>query len=167
MLMEGLCILRDQGQGYVASISKKIIQHLESSKKLSQLIENEIIKNEQSMSLFMDAVDSFYDCGDFHQEQCVISVMLALFPLNPQPYVYLGTLIWRRDGIAVAEHYYEKIVKVLVDPALDYFAADCFFKNGNKDQAKELLQRALDEAKKAPEMYQDTKPAMLALLEKC
>jgi predicted Zn-dependent protease len=105
--------------------------------------------------MFSEAVNSYYDCGDYHLEECVISVLLTLFPLEPQPFACYGTLIWRRDGINEAVTFYKSIVDLFESPILDYFAADCIGKAGNRGEAKKLLDRALKNAQNAPEIYED------------
>ena len=98
-------------------------------------------------------MNGFYDCGDFQQEHSVISVFLTLFPLHPQPYACLATLIWRRDGIQAAQNFYEHIVDVFKNPLLDYFSADCFLKSGHAEKAKPLLQRAYRKAQDTLDQY--------------
>lgn len=167
LLMQGLMYFIEMKLGFVSTTSSNILKHLDDVEKLSEIIESQIRKNDSALPLFMEAMSRFYDCGDFHKEQCVIAVLMGLFPLHPQPYVYLGTLIWRKDGIAAAEIFYTRIVKELEDPALDYFAAECFYEKGTINKAKEILQRALKNAEMSPAMYGDLKQEMLGLLKKC
>lgn len=87
-----------------------------------------MLKQPNTFTLFSDTVNGFYDCGDFNIESCVISVCIALFPLEAQPYICLGTLIWRKNGIMQAATFYEALVEVFQSPLLNYFAADCLKK---------------------------------------
>ena len=146
MLVEGLHCLQTNSDGhvhgYVASTAAKLQKQLHSSKKLKAVI-REILQNQSSLLYFTEAVTALCNRGDFHQEQCVITVLMALFPLNPQPYICYGSMIWRKDGIDAAEVFYTKVIEFIRDPALLYFAADCFIKNGRRDKAMDALQCAL------------------------
>jgi hypothetical protein len=166
-LTDGLNYLKEMNCGYVSTISAKLLKSQHSSKKLSKLIEQEILVNEDIVEQFINAINTFYEWEDNQTVQNAVTVLMRLFPLHPQPYIYLGTLIWRTDGIAGAEMYYSKIVEAIEDPALDYFAADCLYKNGNKDRAKELLLRAMHNTTTSPDMYQDIRQLILKLLEQC
>jgi tetratricopeptide (TPR) repeat protein len=171
VLMQGLNFIKEKNHGhvhgYTSAMADKLLKHLNSSKKLAQIIETEIMNNERALLFFSEMVGGFYDCGDFYQEECVISVFMALFPLNPQPYVFYGTMLWRRDGIDAAENFYDKILKVIQEPGLAYFAADCFYKNGQKKKAKDLLEQTLNCAQMSLEKYNDVKQQMLTLLGQC
>ena len=155
MFSEGLKHLIDTKHHPVADISRQILKNLESPEKLVAVIESQIINKDESLKQFSEAVNSFYGCGDFHTEECVISVLLSLFPLEPQPFACYGTLIWRRDGITAAVEFYKNIVDVYENPILDYFAGDCYFKAGQKKEARVVLERALENATNAPEIYGD------------
>ncbi|MET3123748.1 tetratricopeptide (TPR) repeat protein [Oxalobacteraceae bacterium GrIS 2.11] len=158
MLVEGLRILEDRKSSHVERVvsgyAAKLLKHLDSSKKLTAIIED-ILQDERSVLCFNEVVNSFYECGDFHQELCVIIVFMTLFPFNPQPHISLGVLTWRRDGIDTAEHYYDSVVDAINNPALDYYAAECFYKNGKRGRAKDILNRALSTVEKSPEIYGD------------
>lgn len=147
MLLDGLTYLQEkQGDpvhSYVSATASKLLKHLDSSKKTKKIIE-EILDNEHSLSYFSEVIKAYMDCGDDYKERCVYSVLLALFPLNPQGYICFGSLIWRAEGIASADRFYTKVTETLQDPALYYFAADCFVKNGDSEKAKEILKRALN-----------------------
>jgi tetratricopeptide (TPR) repeat protein len=163
----GLIYFKDMNDGFVSAVSGKLLKHLNSSKKFTRLIESEITNNDQAMPLFMEAIHSIWDRGDVHAEQCVITALMGLFPMHPQPYIHLGTLIWRKEGIDAAEAFYAKVIVVIEDPALDYFAADCFYKKGNIDLCKELLKRAWSKAEKSPEIYSDIQNKIILLFGKC
>jgi len=155
MFLEGLKHLSETNHQPAASIAKRLLDHHHDPKEMANIIESKIVNSNQSLEFFSEAVNSFYDCGDYKLEECVISVLLTLFPLEPQPFACYGTLIWRRDGITEAASYYENIVDLFESPILDYFAADCFYQSGNKANAKRLLHRGLENAKKSPEIYED------------
>jgi len=156
MLMEGLNYLQEKKEGYVHSyvsaMAGKLLKHVQSSKKLKTVIA-EITQNERSLLYFTEAVKEYADCGDHQKELCVTSVLLILFPLNPQAYIFFGTLIWRKEGIAAAEVFYDKVIEFIQEPALYYFAADCFNKNGNKEKAKELIELALAKVELSNDSY--------------
>ena len=165
MFVEGLRYLVEKDQHPAAAIAQQILENLRSPEKVTGIIESQIINNEHSLESFSEAVNSFYGCGDFHVEECVISVLLTLFPLEPQPFACYGTMIWRKDGIEEAEKFYKNIVDLFENPVLDYFAADCYFKAGHKSEAKTLLDRALLNAKKEPEVYADISQFIRILLK--
>ncbi|MET3107434.1 hypothetical protein AAKU67_001498 [Oxalobacteraceae bacterium GrIS 2.11] len=146
LFMEGLRVLQEKNHGhvhgYVAGVADKLLKNLKSGKKLKRAVD-EVLQNEHSLRFFAEAAKSFYDCGDYHREQCVIAVLMGLFPLNPQPYIYLGSLIWRKDGIAAADLFYSNIIQVIQDPALYYFAADCFYKNDDLQKFNDVLDTAI------------------------
>jgi len=164
MMKEGLTLLRGLGLGYVSALSNKLLNSLHSSKKLSRLIELEFVNNDQAMPQFMAAMTAMENCAE-DQKQSVITVLMALFPAHPQPYVYLGSAIWRTEGIAAAEIFYSSIVDAIENPALDYYAADCLYKNNNITRAKELLFRALQNLQESPERSEDLKREIIILLE--
>ena len=155
MFIQGLNYISEKNEHAASDITRQLLKHQKNPQEMAKIIEANIVSNSRSLEIFSEAVNSFYGCGDFHVEECVISVLLTLFPMEPQPFACYGTLIWRRDGIAEAETFYKNIVDLFESPILDYFSADCFAKSGNKDEAKKLLQRALKNAQAAPEIYED------------
>jgi len=171
LFVEGLNHLAQNSLGhahpYVATVAAKMLKNLDSAKKLKKIIDADVIGRELSLLFFSDAVNAFYDCGDYHKELCVISVLIALFPLNAQPYVYYGSLLWRKEGKESAEMFYSKIIEVIHDPALDYFAADCFIKNGNGGKARELLQNAQKNPLMAEDIYKNVKQHIHDLIGQC
>jgi len=166
-MQEGLKYFKEMDCGYVSAISAKLLKSMRSSKKLSRLIEQEMLTGDGAIEPFIEALNTFYEREEVQIVQNALTVLLRLFPLHPQPYIYLGTLIWRNDGIAAADLFYSKIVAAIEDPALDYFAAECFYKNGNKNGAKELLLRAMHNTTASPDMYRDIRPLIIKLLEQC
>lgn len=171
LFIAGLHYLKEYEQShthtYVASVAGKILKSLDSAKKLQRVIETEVSNQEMSLYLFSEVVFDLVECGDYHKEVCVIAVVMSLFPLNAQPYVYYGSLLWRRDGKQAAEEFYSRIVEVFHDPALDYFAAECFIKNGNREKAKLLLQNAQNNQLMAQENYKNVKMNIQELIEQC
>ena len=155
MFIEGLKYLIETNQQPVADISSQILGNLDTPEKMVPIIESQIINNDDSLRLFSEAVNSYYGCGDFHTEECVISVLLTLFPMEPQPFACYATMLWRKDGINAAVELYKNIVDVFGNPILDYFAADCYFKAGDRTEAKTLLDRAMQNVEKEPELYAD------------
>lgn len=167
MLTAGLHYLKELGDGFAASFSAKVLKQIKSSKKLARLIEEEIVQNQQAMPLFLDGIKPFLETDDAHREQCVLSVLMALFPGFPQPYIFSANLIWREHGIDVAEAFYTKLVEAIEDPALDYFAADCFFKNGKTGEAKRLLDRALGHDSVHADNYEEIRMWASSLRKQC
>ena len=167
MFLEGLKHLSGAQHGAVGEIASQLRQHLTDSKKMDEIVQTQVANNPHSLELFSEAVNSYYDCGDYHCEECVIAVMLTLFPLEPQPLACYGTLLWRRDGINTAAEFYQSIVDLFQNPILDYFTADCFFKSGKTVEAKKLLERALVTANEAPEIYADIAQFIRILLKQC
>lgn len=155
MFIEGLTLLTGTQQHPVAEISRELLENSAAPEKMVKLIEHHIINNDDSLKIFSEAVNSFYGCGNFHSEECVISVLLTLFPMEPQPFACYATMLWRKDGIAAAVELYKNIVDVFENPILDYFAADCYFKTGMKAEAKALLDRAIQNTQNEPEIYAD------------
>lgn len=155
LFVEGLTYLIGKSEPRVADIARKIYAQLAVPAKVAEIIDSEIIKNPESLHLFVAAVNTFYDCGDFHVEECVMSVLLTLFPMDPQPFTCYATMLWRKHGIAEAMAFYKKIVDLFESPVLDYFAADCYFKAGDKAAAKKLLERALKNCQQLPELHED------------
>jgi predicted Zn-dependent protease len=153
--VEGLRHLIGAGDQIVAEIAKKIFDNLDTPSKVADIIEVEIVQRKNALELFTKAVNGFYGCGDFHVEECVLSVLLTLFPMEPQPFACYGTMIWRKDGIAEAAAYYKKIVDMFESPVLDYFAADCYLKSENKADAKRVLDRAMLAVSNASDGYDD------------
>lgn len=168
MLKEGLQIFSEKCTGFVADIAKKLLNNLESPAEVTKILEAEIQGNHQAaLQAFSEAANSFYDCGDFHLEQCVLSTYMMLFPLHPQPYACYATMIWRKDGISAAEALYTQLVSSIEDPVLDYFAADCFVKSGNHTKARELIQRALSKTQPGMAEHQELRQHLLQLTRHC
>ena len=155
MFLEGLKYVADSNQPPASEIARSLIQNVKYPDRMTRIIETRIVQDPDSLAHFSEVVNHYYGCGDFHREECMISVLLTLFPLEPQPFACYGTLIWRKDGIAEAQRFYQHIVDLFESPILDYFAADCFFKAGNKTEAKRLLERGLENGNKEPELYSD------------
>lgn len=147
LLKKGLACLAEKNHGhvlsYVASVSAKLLKHCDSPEKFSKIIRTEIWSDAKSLLFFNEALEPYIDCGDPETEEAVIAAVMALFPLNPQPYIYFAALLERRDGAATAAVFYEKIIEVIDNPALYYFAAECFYQNGDNEQAQVVLHRAL------------------------
>jgi tetratricopeptide (TPR) repeat protein len=169
-LIKGLTYLATDNQGrvnsYVANVCAKLLKQVGSSKKLNKIVESDIIGNENSLLFFSEAVERFIECGDLEQEQCVLSVLMALFPKNPQPYIFLGSSIWRNEGIDAAAVFYLDVLKVIPNPAIYYFAAECFYKKGDKDQAREFLHSGLKQARTSPELYHHIEQLIAAYMQK-
>jgi hypothetical protein len=167
MLKEGLQIYSERCTGFVADVSRRLLENLEKPTAIAKIIEAEIQGNQQALQAFSEAANSFYDCGDFHIEQCVLSTYMMLFPLHPQPYACFATMIWRKDGINAAETLYMQLVSAIEDPVLDYFAADCFVKSGNHTKARELIQRALSKTQAGLPEHQELRQHLLQLTRRC
>ena len=155
MFVEGLQLLAASPNQAAAEIVKKLLGNMETPDQMVRIIETHIINNDDSLKIFSEAVNSFYGCGNFHHEECVISALLTLFPMEPQPFACYGTMLWRKEGITSAVEFYRNIVDVFENPILDYFAADCYFKSGDSTGAKALLDRAMQNVEKEPETYAD------------
>ncbi len=140
---EGLHLLRHVEQHFVKATVNDLLAHRTSPAEINNRLAAILRKEPRAEEYFCDAVNSFFDCGDFHREQCVLTVLLALFPTSPQAFVYFATLFWRQYGIATAITFYNQCVDVFQDPLLDYFAAECFKENGDLERAKALNARAL------------------------
>ncbi|MET3107128.1 tetratricopeptide (TPR) repeat protein [Oxalobacteraceae bacterium GrIS 2.11] len=166
MFIEGLRHLIARNQQPVAELASKIVDNLAAPDRVAEIIDRDILKNPASLRLFSEAVNSFYDCGNYQVEESVISVLLTLFPMEPQPFVCYGTLIWRRDGIAEAVSYYQKIVDMFESPILDYFASDCYDKFGNRREARLLLERAFQSGSQAPYLFADVLQLIQSALKK-
>jgi len=168
---EGLQLLTENSEGhvrqFVAGVAGKILKNLDSTKKLNKIIEDDIIKNDRALLFFSDVINEIQEAGDFHKELCALSVLMTLFPANPQSYVYYAAYLWRKEGKAAAELFYSKITEVLQDPALDYFAADCFIKNGNRPKARKLLEKSLERGLISHENYDNVKKNIQELMERC
>ncbi len=164
-LKEGLTLLVGNSHGYVADTCRKLLDNFDSPEKTIAVISTEISQNPQAMEMFSEEVNRFYDCGDYHQEECVIAVLLNLFPLHPQSYACFATLLWRKDGIHVAQSFYEQIVDAFNEPVLDYFAAHCLLNTENQTKAHELLDRAFANANRFPEQYADLLPLIRDLMK--
>lgn len=167
LIKEGLQIYSEKCSGFVADVSQRLLDNLGSPEEINKIVTNELKENAEALKLFSEAANSFYDCGDFHVEQCVLSVFLMLFPVFPQPYACYATLIWRKEGISAAEAFYEQLVGAMEDPVLDYFAADCFVKAGNAKKAKELVQRALAKTQSSLHEHQELREQLAQLYRRC
>ena len=167
LIQEGLRIYSEKCTGFVADVSQRLLDNLGSPEEVNKIVTNELKENVDALKLFSEAANAFYDCGDFHVEQCVLSVFLMLFPVFPQPYACYATLIWRKEGISAAEAFYEQLVGAMEDPVLDYFAADCFVKAGNAKKAKELVQRALAKTQSSLHEHQELREQLAQLYRRC
>jgi len=168
-LLKGLTLLKQLMNTHceVADISNKLLKSLQSTKKLSWLIETKINANYQALSLFANAVSKFCDGENYDEQECVIGVFMALFPANPQPYVFYASMIWRRDGIQAAQDFYDNLTEIVDDPGLYYFAADCHFKNDHPKEARHFLKRCLDHPLTFDESYHEVRRQAHELLTQC
>ncbi|MET3107439.1 tetratricopeptide (TPR) repeat protein [Oxalobacteraceae bacterium GrIS 2.11] len=152
LLTEGLQHLQAKPDGYVRGyVSKqasRILNDLHTPQKLSAIVA-EITQDEHALLYFTQVVKELFDCGEDHKALSATTVLMALFPLDPQPYIFLGTIIWRKDGVTAAASYYEKMIEFIHHPAFCFFAADCFKKNGNRENAIAAIHRALAVADQA------------------
>lgn len=153
MFQEGLRYITEARQAPVSDITHGLLNNLHKPDRINDIINKRIVKDPGSLAMFSEVVNSYYGCGDFHKEECMIAVLLTLFPMEPQPFACYGTLIWRRDGIAEAQRFYEHIADLFESPIIDYFAADCHYKAGNKSEARRLLLRGQQNAEKDLETY--------------
>ncbi len=167
IVQEGLQHLSEKSAGFVQEVAKNLLKNFDSPTELAKIIQADIQDNPNALQLFSEQVNSFYGCGDYHLEQCVLAVFLMFFPLYPQPYACYATLIWRKDGIQEARAFYDHIVDAMENPVLDYFAADCFLKAGDAARAKKLLQRALAATQSAQQEQQDLRQHITNLLGQC
>lgn len=170
-LVKGLqCLAQHQGdhmRTYVAGIARRLLKNIRSGKQLNHIIEHELIGNDHSLRYFCEAASDFSETTDDEVEACVLYVLIAFFSGNAQPYVYFGSMLWRREGIVAAERFYAKIVEVIRDPALDYFAADCMIKLNHRAEANELLQRSLQHQLIGTDNYRSVKQAITELMADC
>lgn len=139
---KGLHHLIERGSFEINNIASNILENFKNPEKVKEIIKTKIHDNPEIAEVFFYCVNDFYDCGDFDIENSLITVILTLFPLHPTPYIYLGTLIWRRNGLHKAEKYYNIIITMFDDPTLNYFAADCFSRAGDKNKAYDILESA-------------------------
>jgi len=63
-----------------------------------------------------------------------------------------------QSGVSAAASYYDALVKAMEHPVINYFAADCFFNNGDRDRAAALLDRALALCDEQPEQSAEFRP---------
>lgn len=170
-LIKGLqALAQHQGdymRSHVAGVARKLLKNLNSGKQLNRIIEHELFGNENSLRYFCETASDFSDCSDYEVEACVLYVLLVFFSGNAQPYVYLGSMLWRREGIAAAQNFYSKIVEVIHDPALDYFAADCLIKAGRGFLAHQLLEQSLQNELITTENYRQVHAQIIALMATC
>jgi tetratricopeptide (TPR) repeat protein len=161
LVMEGLRLLSNVEQRAVSELAKTLLEQTNAPAAFAKTIQTDVADNPAMLRSFSKAINSFYDCGDFHAEECVMAVFMALFPMEAQPYSCYGVMLWRRDGIEKAVDYYRAIVDTFKSPILDYYASECFREAGHVDDAKRVLLRAMKIARSDPEHY----TSMMDLLE--
>ena len=170
-LLKGLQTLSqhqgDQIRCHVAGIAKKLLKHLNTGKQLNRIIEQELLGNDHALRYFCETANDFSECSDYEVEACVLTVLIAFFSGNAQPYVYFGTMLWRREGIVAAANFYSKIVEVIHDPALDYFAADCLLKSNRRAHARTLLQQSLQHQLITSDSYRHVRQEIISLMASC
>ncbi|MET3106104.1 tetratricopeptide (TPR) repeat protein [Oxalobacteraceae bacterium GrIS 2.11] len=167
LLAKGLAEFAALDRYYVSALCFDLLEHIGQPLALAEICEARVVHNDTAYPQFMDAMNYFYDCGDLEREQSAIAVLMLLFPTHPQPYVYQGTLIWRKDGIAAAERFYIEMVEMMEDPALDYFAAECFYEIGSIDKARDVLRRAQINTNMSPTMYAEIRERIAVLMGRC
>jgi hypothetical protein len=97
---------------------------------------------EASFQPLLASTTALYDKDDLHAAKSALAVLVGVYPLEPEPYVLLGSIVWRQNGLAAAATYYDALLQAMEHPVLNYFAADVFFNGGDRDRARELLKRA-------------------------
>jgi len=75
------------------------------------------------------------------------TVLQILRPEEPQPYVALFTIIWRRAGVKAAAACYRLVAPTMFSPTFFFYAADCFLNAGQTEEAREAIQISMDQWK--------------------
>ncbi len=163
----GLQLLGQTEHSFVRETVQQLQLHQHTPAAMKHYIETVVHTNPRALEFFSEAANSFYDCGDYQHEQDVIAVLLALFPFSPQPYIFNATLLWRQHGIEVAALFYRQCADFLKDPLMDYFAADCYLKNGEVEQAKQISWRALETLNQSPESHPELTLQLQDLQQQC
>lgn len=137
--VRGLEVLASLEERETAEIAARWLQHRGDVDALAQAVENDADK---AFPLFIDAAISLSRADDLHRAVDTVGVLTMVFPLEPQPYSILGTIIWKLEGLDAAAKYYDALLQALEHPMIHYFAADCFASAGDPDRAKRLLKEA-------------------------
>ncbi len=86
--VEGLQLLNQLNQPIIKATVQQLLAHPDSYEELQKIQQSAVLNEPKTQKLFYEAVNSFYDCGDTHREQCVTSVLLVLFPFASYPPVF-------------------------------------------------------------------------------
>ena len=138
--IRGLEVLAGLKEPETAEIAARWLRHRDDIEALAQSVLSDA---EKAFPLFVDAAIALLRAGDLHRAADATSVLTMVFPLEPQPYSILGTVIWKLEGLKAAVAYYDALLQVLEHPMIHYFAADCFATAGDPGRARRLLQDAL------------------------
>lgn len=105
------------------------------SRNLSTLDEHDLDK------LLHTAFEA-YNKNDLTTTLSMLSFIITLMPLYIKAYLLMANTIWKLKGTSHAAQFYETITKLIPDPLIYFYAADCIAHNGNKARAIELLNQA-------------------------
>ena len=133
----------DTQQHGVPGIAAELLANMNAPHEFMKIAEQSVIDNIGFFKALLELAEGYHGAGDIEEEKSIISALITFYPYEPQPYIRLGTLIWKVEGIEQAGYFYENITQILNHPMVDYLAADCFFNAGRAGSAVSLLTRAL------------------------
>ncbi len=140
--------LKYSSSAKIEAIFKKVESNIEAINKNESKVKDMALIAEKDYQALFETAFQVYEKDKLEEASYMMSVLSLLQPLHVQPYILLGTIVWRQKGCAEACKMYNNFVQVLKDPLLYYYAADCYYHNKEKAEAKKLLTEAVDLCKK-------------------
>lgn len=136
----GLEVLSMDEDDKTAELARALSSHLQDPKALGQCV-SEI--GEDARIVFSASVSRLFDKGDFHRAREACAVLGVLAPFDPVAIAFTGSIIGELEGRPAACSFYDKVVELFEHPLTSFFAADAFYEDGDKEQARKILLHGL------------------------
>jgi hypothetical protein len=124
--------------------ARRLAQTLFDSPELGNRKDCPALNDEDYGQMVALAMDLLLE-ADHERVVPMFTLLLALRPDDPRPYVGLTTAVWQTDGAARAAEIYLQLTDKWPDPEIAYFGADCMWRAGWRDQAEMTVSRGIHE----------------------
>ncbi len=122
--------------------ARKVVDKIKNVQVVEVLFKFDLL-TEQDFSILNLTAMRVYESGDLDTANTLFAYIAVLFPFQIQPYIFLTTIAWRREGVEKAVAIYEQLIKALKNPLLFLYAGDCFKFAGKKKEAKKIFEEAI------------------------
>ncbi len=125
---------------------------IEEYNPLHRFFQKDILGERDYEKLMHIALQVYWD-EDYTSAKEMFHLISHVFPLNAQPHILLAEIEGKQQGADAAVASYEKLVKILKNPLLFLYAAQCFRKANKIEKAKDLLFQAMWLCSEEPQAF--------------